>query len=119
MTSQRWTRISPPIFPFALQVPLSSPGPQQTGCQVALPALPKVLPLIPLPPSSLLTHTETHTQHAPIHARYSSSIKPSINASNLYMICVFEKKKVFFFFSNVFFFSYTVCSDQILSQPVQ
>lgn len=64
MTSQRWTRIRPPISPLPhhLHLPVS-PGPQQTGCQVALPALPKVLPLIPLPPSALFTHThiQTHT----------------------------------------------------------
>lgn len=64
MTSQRWTGIRPPISPFPHRLyPAFSPGPQQTECQVALPALPKVLPLIPLPPSSLLTHRYKHTHN--------------------------------------------------------
>lgn len=65
MTSQRWTRIRPPISPFPYHLhPTFSPGRQQTECQVALPALPKVLPLIPLPPSTLLTNRHKHTHNA-------------------------------------------------------
>lgn len=78
MTSQRWTRIRPPISPLPPPPPLPfSPGSQQTGCQVALPALPKVLPLIPLPSSTPL-HSHRHTQCSLIHSNYTSPIIPSI-----------------------------------------
>lgn len=78
MTSQRWTRIRPPISPLPPPPPLPfSPGSQQTGCQVALPVLPKVLPLIPLPSSTPL-HSHTHTQCSLIHSNYTSPIIPSI-----------------------------------------
>lgn len=78
MTSQRWTRIRPPISPLPPPPPLPfSPGSQQTGCQVALPALPKVLPLIPLPSSTPL-HSLTHTQCSLIHSNYTWPIIPSI-----------------------------------------
>lgn len=78
MTSQRWTRIRPPISPLPPPPPLPfSPGSQQTGCQVALPALPKVLPLIPLPSSTPL-HSHTHTQCSLIHSNYTSPIILSI-----------------------------------------
>lgn len=91
MTSQRWTRIRPLISPFPHQLhPTFSPGPQQTECQVALPALPKVLPLIPLPPSTLLTHRHKHTQCAFIHANYILPIKPSIYAFIHRMVCLCE-----------------------------
>lgn len=81
MTSQRWTRIRPPISPLPPPPPLPfSPGSQQTGCQVALPALPKVLPLIPLPSSTPLHSplSHTHTQCSLIHSNYTSPIIPSI-----------------------------------------
>lgn len=62
MTSQRWTRIRSPVSPFPHRLHLTfSLGPQQTKRQVAVPAQQKVLPLIPLPPSTLLSHTHTHT----------------------------------------------------------
>lgn len=94
MTSQRWTRIRPPISPLPhhLHLPVS-PGPQQTGCQVALPALPKVLPLIPLPPSALFTHTHTnthtHRQCSLIHANYIPPIKPYIYSFIPSTVCLF------------------------------
>lgn len=103
MTSQRWTRIRAPISPLPPPPPLPfSPGSQQTGCQVALPALPKVLPLIPLPSS-----TPSHSPLSQTHTMLSYSFQLYITYYTLYsfipsMVCLFglftnlsdrEKKK--------------------------
>ena len=51
--------------------------------------MPKVLPLIPLPPSTLLTHTHKQTQCSLIHANYIPPIKPSIYSFIPSMVCLF------------------------------
>lgn len=91
MTSQRWTRIRPPISPLPPPPPFPfSPGSQQTGCQVALPALPKVLPLIPLPSS-----TPLHSPLSQTHTMLSHSFQLYITYYTLYsfipsMVCLWS-----------------------------
>lgn len=114
MTSQRWTRIRSPVSPFPHRLHLTfSLGPQQTERQVAVPAQQKVLPLIPLPPSTLLTHT--HTQCSLIHASYIPPIKPSVYPFIPRMFCLFElslirKYRLPFFASS--------CADTPLFPPL-
>lgn len=91
MTSQRWTRIRPPISPFPHHLhPTFSPGPQQTRVSGGSPSPAKGVTPNPITPlHSSHTRTQTHTECSLIHANYIPPIKPSIYSFIPRMVCLF------------------------------